>query len=93
MIAKTIEGQVENGQLHHTDSLDAFEGQRVSVTVQAQTGPPAEPGDEEVPEGIDLERDISVKMPLQLTILQDVEVIVRGPMQPCIILPEELPDA
>jgi len=92
VIAKTIEGQVENGQLHHKESLDAFEGQQVSVTVKAQACLAAEPGDQEVPEGIDLERDVYVKMPLQLTILEDVEVIDRGPMQPCLILPEELLD-
>jgi hypothetical protein len=92
VIAKTIEGQVENGQLHPNESLDAFEGQQVLVTVKAPAGLPPEPGDREVPEGIDLERDVYVRMPLQLTILEDVEVIDRGPMQPCIILPEELPD-
>ena len=35
VIAKTIEGQVENGQLHPKESLDAFEGQQVLVTVKA----------------------------------------------------------
>jgi hypothetical protein len=97
MMTVTFEAQVENGQVRQPESLAPFEGQKVQVTVTApsKSAPPdrAEEGDEPLPEGLDVERDVYVKMPLPGEILRDAVVVEGGRMQPTLIFPEELPDA
>jgi hypothetical protein len=95
----TFDACVVNGQLQFQAPLDALEGQRVRVTLDVigdptpQTpseAPPSE--DPEPPEGMDVEKDIYVKMPRKVEILKGVKVVDKGPKQPSVILPEELPD-
>jgi hypothetical protein len=98
MVAKTFSAQVVEGQLRYQEPLDAFEGQNVRVTVVG--GPVAieQPDgsnteqEPEPPDWMDVEKDVYVKMPLNLEILKDVRVIEAGPGKPTIILPEDLPD-
>jgi hypothetical protein len=98
MLTKTFEAEVRNGQLHCEEPLEALEGQRVQVTVTvpepaAQTANgQAQPVSEEPPEWLDVEKDIYVPMPFRGEILKDVRIVEGGPLEPCIIVPEELPD-
>jgi hypothetical protein len=51
-----------------------------------------QPPSDEPPEGMDVEKDVYVKMPFPSEVLKGVRVMDGGPMEPCIILPEELSD-
>ncbi len=93
----TFETQVVNGRLQYQVPLDAFEGQHVRVTVDVVAAPQPKPNgqqppSEEPPEGMDVEKEIYVKMPRKVEILKGVKVVDLGPAQPRFILPEELPD-
>ena len=79
--------------------LDAFEGQALRLTVEViQQSAENSPGgidqspSDEPPEWMDVEKDIYVKMPRKTKILKVVEIVEGGPLQPCIILPDPLPD-
>src|SRR4051794_8852430 len=91
MLTVTFEARVEQGRLCLPESLAAFEGQSVQVTVTARTpaapAPDEEP-DPEPPDWLDVERDVYVKMPLRGETLHDVVVVEGGPRQPTVILPE-----
>lgn len=101
MITKTFTARIENGQLRYQEPLADLEGREVQVTL-ILNGTPAtptpaaneeqEPPDPEPPEWLDVEKDIYVKMPLKSEIIENAVVLEGGPLQPCIILPEELPD-
>lgn len=98
MVVKTFPALVADGHLQHDESLAAFEGQQVQVTVVARTSSapqptPAEESDGPVPpDWLDVEKDVYVKMPFPSAILKDMTVVEGSPLRPCIILPEDLPD-
>lgn len=97
MQATTFEARVVNGQLQYQTPLDALEGHQVRVTVDVLApngGMPdaSRPPTDEVPGDLDVEKDVYVKMPFKSAVLKDAVVVEGGPMNPCIILPEELPD-
>jgi hypothetical protein len=96
MTTKTFAARVVNGQLLHSESLEAFEGYQVRVTLSGPVvSPPPQPGETPEPEPpgwMDVEKDIYVPMPLEGEILKDAIVVEGGPLQPCIVVPEELPD-
>ena len=97
MSSATFEARVVNGQLQYQAPLDAFEGQQVRVTLDVIKTPQSKPEEippppDEPPEWLDVEKDVYVKMPRNVEILKDVTVIDKGPRQPRLILPEELPD-
>jgi hypothetical protein len=76
--------------LRHQESLTAFEGQQVQVTVAAQSptpspGVPEQAGVEEPPEWLDVEKDVYVKMPLQGDVLHHAVVVEGGPLRPTLI--------
>jgi len=98
MAGKTFPAVVTDGQLRHKQSLEAFEGQEVYVTLVAKpfsaspcqrTGPVR---DDELPGGMDVEHDLYVKIPLTGEVVPEA-LVVEGPsIRPCIILPEDSPD-
>jgi hypothetical protein len=96
MPVATFDARVINGRLQYQAPLDALEGQQVRVMLDilapqdSKSLPP--PSSDEPPEDMDVEKDVYVKMPFASEVLKDAVVIEGGPMEPCIILPEELPD-
>jgi hypothetical protein len=93
MTTTTFEARVVNGQLQYRAPLDAFEGRQVRVTLDVLGEPsPQEAPSDEPPEWLDVEKDVYIKMPRQVEILKDVKIVEKGPRQPRLILPEELPD-
>ena len=98
MVAKTFSAQVVGGQLLHQESLDAFEGREVRVTVAAPSSvlspsaPSMDSREAEPPEWMAVETDIYVKMPFPGELLKDAVIVEGEPMRPCVILPEESPD-
>lgn len=98
MGALTFLADVAGGQLRHGESLAAFEGRQVRVTVALSPSPspvsnePAKEDEDGPPAGMDVENDILLEMPPTLEILKDTVVVEKGIMPATIILPEELPD-
>jgi hypothetical protein len=104
MVTKTFEARVVNGQLQHDQALDAFEGQQVRITLVAPASAPPngqeksllngpeEPPEVEPPEWLDVEKDVYVRMPGKVEILENVTLVDCGPGRPSLIFPEELPD-
>jgi len=93
MINQSFDALVVEGQLMPSDALRPFEGQRVHVTlsdpIASDSGPEKE-SHSEPPEDFDIEKDVSVRIPLASeTIVNPVIVPGRG-LRPCIILPEEM---
>jgi hypothetical protein len=95
MVAKTFSAQVVAGQLRHQESLDAFEGQEVRVTVAAPSLPasdatlPMDSRDTEPPEWMAVETEVYVKMPFPGEVLKNAVIVDGEPMRPCVILPQE----
>lgn len=98
MLTKTFEARVEKGLLQHRESLRAFEGQQVYVTLIAPAAPQTQPEGkarlpaEEPPAELDVEKDVYVQVPLPGEVLKDAVVVEGSPLRPCLIFPEELPD-
>ena len=98
MVAKTFSAQVVGGQLRHQESLAAFEGQEVRVTVApppspvSESAPPTDSRDAVPPEWMAVETDICIKMPFSSEVLKNAVIVEGAPMRPCLILPEESPD-
>jgi hypothetical protein len=98
MLTRTFEARVENGQLHAEEPLTALEGQRVRITlVPLPPSAPTFPEDEqhgvmEAPDEMDVEKDVYVKIPLPGEDVEGAVIVKGGPLQPCLIFPEELPD-
>ena len=98
MVAKTFSAEVVSGQLRYQESLNAFEGQAVEVTVVAQarlgsrSAPLTDSGGAEPPDWMAVETNLFVKMPFSSEVLQDADVVEGEPIRPCIILPEESTD-
>ena len=97
----TFDARVINGRLQYQAPLDALEGQLVRVFLDIlapdilapqDSKPLSPPPSDESPEDMDVEKDVYVKMPFASEVLKDAVIIEGGPMEPCIILPEELPD-
>lgn len=92
----TFLADVAGGQLRHGESLAAFEGRQVRVTVALSPSPvsdePGKEAEEGPPEGMDVENDILLEMPHTLEVLEDAVVVEKGVMPATIILPEDLPD-
>jgi hypothetical protein len=85
----TFDTCVVNGQLQHQAPLAAFEGRRVRVTLDeiGEPAPRAQPegtasDESEPPEGMDVERDVYVKMPLPSQVLEDAVIVEGGPLNP-----------
>jgi hypothetical protein len=92
MFAEEFDALVLNGQLVPPEPLRMFEGQRVHVTLAIPPVPiDAKAAIEPIPE-LDVEKDVSVRMPFPGTAVSNPK-IVQGPgLRPCLIFPEELPD-
>jgi hypothetical protein len=84
MMTKMFEARVVNGRLQHGESLDAFEGRQVRVTLEAA------PDEGRAP--VAVEHDIHVRLPFPGEPLPAARVIEGGPLRPCLVLPEDLPD-
>ena len=97
MVAKTFSAQVVRGQLRYQESLAAFEGQEVRVTVApslplSQSAPLVDSSDAEPPGWMAVETDIYVKVPFPSEALKNAVLVEGEPIRPCVILPEELLD-
>lgn len=98
MVTKTFPARVANGRLQYDESLAAFEGQQVHITLLASEPPQRTRStgerllDEAAPEGMDVEKDIYVPMALTGEVLRNPVVLEGGPLKPCLVIPEELPD-
>jgi hypothetical protein len=101
MTITTFDAQVIDGRLEPADALRAFEGRQVRVTLTEPSSVPesipAAPRPNstqpEPPEWLDVENDVYVQLSLEGETLRDLVVVEGGPMQPCIIIPEEFRDA
>jgi hypothetical protein len=98
MARKIFPAVVSDGKLRHDQSLEAFEGQEVYVTLiakplSASPSPRTSPVWEvEPPVGMDVEHEICVKARLAGEVVLDALVVEGSSMKPCIILPEDSPD-
>lgn len=98
MISHSFEARIVNGQVVPGEALMAFEGQQVRLTVSAM--PSLAPAclsvdaDEvpESPEDLDVEKDVYVPMPFHREVLPNTTITTETALQPCLILPEDLPD-
>lgn len=99
MSAYTFEAEVLNGQLFPAEPLRAFEGQRVQITVAARDPLPkraqfvAEDEGADAPDDLDVEKVVYAPMPFPNELLPNPKLIDQVVLQPCLIVPEDLPDA
>lgn len=94
MNAQSFDAVIVNGHMVPSKSLEAFEGQRVHVTLtlpEPTVNKPSE-NDPDTAEDKDVEKDVSVRMPFPSKLLPDRPLIQEGSLKPCVILCEELPD-
>ncbi len=95
MVRRTFPAEVTNGQLRFQESLVDLEGRRVMVVLddlpakdenRHRLSPDPVQFDD-----LDIERAVSFRMPFRW---ETVNAVVKdgGPLRPCVILPEELPD-
>jgi len=107
-MTRTFTAQVLAGELRFQEPLDAFEGQRVDVTVattsaldSAVAGVSTEPtreislqqsSESDPPEWLCVERDIYLKMPFRDDPVFPLTVVEGGRLQPRISLSKDLPD-
>lgn len=87
----TIHAEVVNGQLRHESNLSELEGCRVVATLTPEAAGNAGDFDPDLPEGMDVEKNLHFPMRVPSMSLGKLKVhVTMG--KPCIILPEELPD-
>ncbi len=93
MISISFEANIIDGDLRHQESLVTWEGRRVRVTLES-SGPAATgaPDEADSPVGLDVEKDVYVKIPFKTEVVEGAAVVEGGRLRPCLILPEELPD-
>ena len=110
MAVQEFTAQIVNGKLDYSDKLDAWEGKKVTVTLNDGEPiirdanydpliyiPPFMSQEEyeqadDLPEDLEVERDVYIPMPIKYTRLENVTIVDEGRMKPCIILPEEIAD-
>ena len=95
MVRRAFPAEVTNGQLRFQESLVDLEGRRVMVVLDdlptKVEGLPRLTPDPVQFDDMDIEQDVSFRMPFRW---EKVTATVKdgGPLRPCVILPEELPD-
>lgn len=94
MSRRRFAAQVMNGQLRFQESLVELEGRRVLVVLDDEPTitewPPLTPNTRSVDEA-EIEKDVSFRMPFQWEPVK-AKVTDRGPLRPCGIVPEDLPN-
>ena len=96
MARRTFSAEVTNGQLRFQESLVDLEGRRVLVVLddfptKVENRPRLTPDPVQI-DDLDIEQDVP---PFQRPFRWEaVNAVVKdsGPLRPCLILPEELPD-
>ena len=95
MFSQTLDTRIVNGQLQLGDLLRPYEGQTVRVTltvpppVPQKPQPTADEEDSSPPEGLDVEKEVVVRLPFPSEVVKDAIVVEGKPLRPCLIVPED----
>ncbi len=98
MVRRAFPAEVTNGQLRFQESLADLEGRSVRVLVVMEDDSPSSTTswpqltpDPPTFDELDIERDVSFRMPLEWEPLT-ATIVEDGPLRPSLIVPEEILD-
>jgi hypothetical protein len=83
---KSFDAVITDGRIQHEENLRPWEGEEVRVTVHFRIREIAQP------DGLDIERDVYLKMPVKTTIVGTNKIRDIGAAKPSVILPEGIED-
>lgn len=91
-MTKTFTAEVCQGALKHSESLEAFEGRVVRVSVDLIDAGRRSTEDDEAqpPEWMEVEEEFYVKMPMRCQHLVGVKIGNTSRMRPSRVVPEDL---
>lgn len=84
---RSFNAVIADGQIRYGENLTPSDGKEVHVTVHVRAL------EVEPPEDFDIEKDVSVKMPVETTVLGAATIRNVGSAIPSLILPEGFGDA
>ena len=83
---KSFDAVITDGRIDHEESLRPWEGKEVQVTLHLRIS------EEELPDDLDVERDVYMKMPVKSFVIRPSKFRDIGAAKPSLILPEEIAD-